>query len=129
MWGMTTSTMARDTVSWDRKPNVPPTLDSEMNPVLTGHASGFPRNVVGRFQEIQREDRTTDGGADVRYHALFFSDSYVTGQVGDIVTFRGRPYSVSVARRRNQILVDTIRFVRYELKLVTLGEEQSANTD
>lgn len=126
---MTTSTMARDTVSWDRKPDVPPTLDSEMNPVTTGHASGFPRDVVGRFQEVQRDDRTTDGGSDVRYHALFFTDSYLTGRVGDVVTFRGRAYSVTVSRRRNQILTDAVRFVRYELKLVKLGESQSEDAD
>lgn len=121
--------MARDTVSWDRKPDVPPALDSEMNPITTGHATGFPQSVVGRFQEVQRDDRKTDGGSDVRYHALFFSDSYLTGRVGDIVTYKGRAYSVTVSRRRNQIMSDTVRFVRYELKLVKLGQDQANDSD
>lgn len=121
--------MARDTVSWDRRPSGPPSLDSEMNPVAAGSASGFPRDVLGRFQETQRDIRNTDGGYDVMYHALFFSDSFVTGRDGDIVTYRGREYRVVVARRRNQILADTVRFVRYELKVHKLGEDQASDAD
>ncbi len=112
----------RDTVSWDRRPETV-TYDAQENPVA-GHATGFPADVECRFQVGRFRAGRTAAGADVYHDARAYSETFLSGRVGDLVTFRGIGYRVVGASPRSRPLESAVSFVRYDLVVATQGDEQ-----
>lgn len=106
---------ARDTVQWDRCAS---TLDSQENQVLAS-VSGFPMAVLCRFHVARFSSAHATDGAKVRHDAVVYSASFLDGQVGDRVLFRGIGYVVIGASPRSYPLTTGISFVRYDLAKVT----------
>lgn len=116
--------MNKDTVTWDRK--TPGSADALGHPSFPS-ASGFPReNIRGNFQEKARRASSGQGGTSVQVDAVFFSESFTDGLVGDFVTSGAREYVVVNAPIRRALFASTPAFARYDLALTQAGSQQTA---
>lgn len=119
------SMMDKDSVTWTRV--APNGIDALGHPVLATVA-GFPRTVTGNFQTSTRSATPRPEGLGVRLDARFFSDTFVGGLIGDLVTFGGRQYKVESATPRLQLFSSSVAFMNYGLSLVQSGVAQTPET-
>lgn len=118
------SMMDKDQVSWDRKTENG--VDALGHPNLVS-VSGFPRTVRGNFQEAaRRADKSDRTGIGVQLDATLFSDTYVDGKNGDLVTVSGRAYMVIDAPVRRGLFSSSPAFAKYGLTLNITGVAQPA---
>lgn len=104
--------MQAHTVSWTRVSRTGVTEDGRP---LYSNESGFPRSVKGSFQPGSRQSAQQPRGLDNQIDAVFFSDSYADGRVGDIVTFLGTTYTVVKAEPYPGTRSEGYDHIRYEL--------------
>ncbi len=110
----------RDRVTWDRQ--VPAGNDAEANPI-TQSADGFPLDDVrGRFQPRSATPAKTPAGEDTFLVGVFYSDTYLDGRQGDIVTLdNGDTYNVLGVVTRKHPLSNSVAHARYDLAVRTQG--------
>lgn len=113
--------MDKDSVTWDR----PTTngIDALGHPV-TVSASGFPRTVLGNWQETNRGGKQSESGQSIKCDAWLFSESYHDGLVGDAITRNGRTYRVVVATPRFKLFSSAVEFMKYGAVLEQTGAQQ-----
>lgn len=109
------------TVSWDRKDTA--SIDSGGYAVLSS-ASGFPRNVIGNWQLRQRRARPESQGDSVQHHAVFYTNQFYDGKVGDRVTFDGVAHKVTNRVPRLHASGGGRAYAKYELERMEPGSDQ-----
>ncbi len=107
--------MRKDSVAWDRETV---TGTDDLGHEATGHAAGFPQTVLCNFQRRAVSANAGRAGTSERADASAFSETFVTGRVGDLVTKNGDTFRVVAVAPRERITTSAIEYVRYDLKAV-----------